>query len=123
MSSRNKTYSFLAMWDMYGLEVIYDLEPAFDEIKQWEKDNLFAMLKEEDHDPRPRPLPLHQMILRARMNSQRSYEIYEFKSEFDVDEVKNLFKTKPQVTVDWIRENGYKIYSDHNANQTNQVIT
>jgi hypothetical protein len=110
------------MWDMYGLEVIYDLEPAFDEIKQWEKDNLFAMLKEEDHDPRPRPLPLHQMILRARMNSQRSYEIYEFKSEFDVDEVKNLFKTKPQVTVDWIRENGYKVYSDYSADQSNQVI-
>ena len=122
MSSRNKTYSFLAMWDMYGLEVIYDLEPAFDEIKQWEKDNLFAMLKEEDHDPRPRPLPLHQMILRARANSQRSYEIYEFKSTFNMKEVKDLFKSKPQIIVNWIRENGYKIYSDYNANQTNQVI-
>ena len=123
MNSQDKTYLFLAMWDIHGLEVIYDLEPAFAEIEKWEKDNLFAMIKEEEHSNKPKPIPLQQMILRARMNSQRSYEIYEFKSTFNIDEVENLFKTKPQVTVDWIRENGYKIYSDHNANQTNQVIT
>ena len=122
MHSQDKTYSFLAMWDMYGLEVIYDLEPAFAEIEQWEKDNLFAMIKEEGHPNKPKPIPLNQMILRARMNSQRSYEIYEFKSTFNIDEVKDLFKTKPQMIVDWIRENGYKVYSDYSANQTNQVI-
>ena len=122
MHSQDKTYSFLAMWDIHGLEVIYDLEPAFAEIEQWEKDNLFAMIKEEDHPLKPRPIPLHQMILRARMNSQRSYEIYEFKSKFNVDEVTDLFKSTPQDIVDWIRENGYKIYSDYSANQTNQVI-
>jgi hypothetical protein len=122
MNSQNKTHHFLAMWDMNGLEVIYDLEPAFDRIEKWEKDNLFAMLKEEEHDPRPRPIPLNQMILRARMNSQRSYEIYEFNSALDIDGVKELFKTDPQIVVDWIRKNGYKTYSDYNANQTNQVI-
>ena len=114
-----KDYSELVQNVLDGNE---DPIVAFAEIKQWEKDNLFAMLKEEDHDPRPRPLPLHQMILRARANSQRSYEIYEFKSTFNMKEVKDLFKSKPQIIVNWIRENGYKIYSDYNANQTNQVI-
>ena len=80
------------------------------------------MIKEEEHKPRPRPIPLNQMIIRARMNSQRSYEIYEFKSTFDIDEVKELFKTKPQLIVNWIRENGYKVYSDYNSKQHNQVI-
>lgn len=122
MNLRDETYSFLAMWDIYGLEVIYDLEPAFAEIQQWEKDNLFRMIKEEEHPNKPKPIPLNQMILRARMNSQRSYEIYEFKSEFDINEVKDLFKTKPQVIVNWIRENGYKVYSDYSATQSKQVI-
>jgi hypothetical protein len=110
------------MWNTHGLEVIYDLKPVFAELEKWEKDNLFAMIKEENHASKPKPIPLSHMILRARINSQRSYEIYEFNSEFSVDEVKDLFKTKPQVIVNWIRKNGYKIYSDYNVNQCNQVI-
>jgi hypothetical protein len=122
MLSQDKIYSFVAMWCNEGLEVIYDLDPAHAEIEKWEKDNLFAMIKEEEHKPRPRPIPLNQMIIRARMNSQRSYEIYEFKSTFDIDEVKELFKTKPQLIVESIRENGYKVYSDYSSKQHNQVI-
>lgn len=122
MPSQNKTYSFLAMRDVNGLEMIYDTEPALAEIEDWEKENLFAMIKEETHRTKPRPIPLNLMILRARANSQRSYEIYEFNSTFDIDEVKELFKTEPQIIVNWIRENGYKIYSDYNSKQHNQVI-
>lgn len=122
MHSQNKTYSFLAMWDMYGLECIYDLGPARAEIEKWKKDNLFAMIKEEEHKPKPNPIPLNRMIIRASMNSQRSYEIYEFNSTFNMAEVKELFKTTPQVIVNWIRENGYKVYSDYNSNKHVQVI-
>ena len=122
MPSQNKTYSFLAMWDIYGLEAIYDLEPARAEIEKWEKDNLFAMIKEEEHKPKPKPIPLLQMILRARTNSQRSYEIYEFNSSEPIDIVRHWFKTTPQIIVNWIRENGYKVYSDYSPTQTNQVI-
>jgi hypothetical protein len=121
MPSQNRTYSFLAMWDMNGLEVIYDLEPARAEIETWEKENLFAMIKEEQHRSKPRPIPLHSMILRARMNSQRSYEIYEFKSTFDIDRLKELFKNESQIIVNWIRETGYKVYSDYSSKQHNQV--
>lgn len=107
---------------MNGLEAIYDTKSARAEIKAWEKENIFAIIKEEEHRAKPRPIPLDLMILRARANSQRSYEIYEFNSTFDIDEVKELFKTKPQIIVNWIRENGYKIYSDYNSKQQNQVI-
>jgi hypothetical protein len=110
------------MWDMNGLEVIYDLEPVFAEIEAWEKENLFAMIKEEQHRSKPIPIPIQQMIIRARMNPQRSYEIYEFKSNFNIDEVQELFNTKTQIVVNWIREHGYKIYSDYSSKQHNQVI-
>ena len=122
MPSQDKIYSFLAMWDMYGLEAIYDIEPARAEIEKWEKDTLFAMIKEEEHRPRPKPIPLNQMILRARLNSQRSYEIYEFNSTFNMAEVKELFKTDPQGIVNLIRKNGYKVYSDYNSDNQEQVI-
>ena len=46
MPSRNKTYSFLAMWDMNGLEVIYDTKSARAKIKAWEKLKVVARLYE-----------------------------------------------------------------------------
>lgn len=122
MNSLNETYSFLAMWDIYGLEAIFDVQYARDQIENWEKSELFNILKEEKPKPKPKPIPLNQMLIRARMNSQRSYEIYEFKSTFDMEEVKELFRTKPQMIVEWIRENGYKIYSDYSPEKINQVI-
>jgi hypothetical protein len=122
MPSQNKTYSFLAMWDVNGLEAIYDTKSARAEIKAWEKENIFAIIKEEKHRAKPKPIPLNQMILRARMNSQRSYEIYEFNSALDIDGVKELFKTDPQIVVDWIRKNGYKTYSDYVDEKARVVI-
>ena len=122
MPSQNKIYSFLAMWDMYGLEAIFDLEVAWAEIEDWEKENLFAIIKEEQHRAEPKPIPLHHMIARARFNTQRSYEIYEFNSTFDINEVKEMFQSKPQIIVEWIRQNGYKVYSDYSSDQKNQVI-
>lgn len=122
MPSQNRTYSLLAMWCNEGLECIFDVAAAKKEIEAWEKENIFAMIKEEKHKSRPKPIPLNQMILRARVNSQRVYEIYEFNSTFNMKEVKELFKTKPQIIVEWIRANGYKIYSDYSSKQHNQVI-
>lgn len=122
MLSQDKIYSFLAMWCNEGLECIFDVSLAKKEIEAWEKDNLFAIIKEEQHRPKPKPIPLNQMIIRARYNAQRVYEIYEFNSTFDIEEVKDLFKTNPQIIVEWIRENGYKVYSDYSKKQQNQVI-
>lgn len=122
MPSQNKIYSFLAMWDMNGLEAIYDTKSARAEIEAWEIEKIFSIIKEEKHRAKPMSIPLDLMILRARANSQRSYEIYGFNSTFDIDEVKELFNTDPQIVVNWIRENGYKVYSDYNSKQHNQVI-
>lgn len=112
-SPKNNAKSYIAMWDMLGLECIFDASAAKAEIAQWEKEAAWAILKEEDHESCPEPIPLKSMLLRARFNSQRSYEIYEFTSTMDMDEIKKVFDKDPQVIVNWIRENGYKIYSDY----------
>ena len=53
------------------------------------------------------------LLLRARVNSQRQYEIYEFNSTLSYTELKDAFNTSPQPIVEWIRKNGVKVYSDY----------
>lgn len=111
------------MWDKLGLESIFDVDAAKQEIDNFEKDQLIKILKEEPTQKiiKPNPIPLQMLILRARFNSQREYEIYEFTSTFGIKKVKKLFESEPQVIVDWIRKNGHKIYSDYNQ-YSNQKI-
>lgn len=118
----SKSKHFLAMWDVQGLECIFDVDKAKEEIDNWEKGKLFSILKEEISAKKPNPIPLSMMILRARMNSQRQYEIYEFNSTIAMDELKQQFKTNPQPIVDWIRSNGHKVYSDYAGKDNNWVI-
>lgn len=103
------------MWDCNGLESLFNVDTAKSEIAAWEKEKIFATLREENIRPRPNPIPLNMMILRARVNSQRKYEIYEFNSTIGELELREQFLTDPQPLVDWIRQNGHKIYSDHST--------
>ncbi len=121
-SSKKKTLNhFVAVWDMYGLESLHDVRKAKDDHDAWEKEKIFSILKEEREPIKPRGIPLQYLILRARMNSQRNYEIYEFESKLSFDEVEKQFKKNPQAMADAIRSVGYKIYSDR-AEYNKQVI-
>lgn len=97
---------------MYGLECLLDIDKLKQEHIEWEKKKIWAELKEDQfHDAEPR-LPLQYMILRAKTNTQRQYEIYEFLSTLSYEDLKLSFSIQPQDTVDFIRKHGYKIYSD-----------
>jgi hypothetical protein len=117
-----KPYHFLAMWCNEGLECIFDVAAAKQEIENWEKSTIFSILKEEKHGTKPRPIPLQMMIFRAAANMQRCYEIYEFTSTLNMPSVRQMFKDEPQATVSWIRENGHEIYSDYVKDNTRVVI-
>ena len=119
-SRKKKVNHFIAMWDMYGLEALLDVGAIKQEHEEWEKKQVIAILKEDNFRDIEPKLPLQFMILRARFNSQRQYEIYEFNSELSYDDVKQLFKTNPQLIVDTIRNIGYKVYSDRTEKK--QVI-
>jgi hypothetical protein len=122
LSRKKKDKHYLAMWDMYGLECLFDVDSAMDEHNQWEKEKIVHILKDEASPPPPRGIPIQMLILRAKFNSQRRYEIYEFASTMSYNEIKKTFKTDPQVIVNWIRENGYKVYSDYVAEGKEWVI-
>lgn len=119
--SKTKINHFLASWDMLGLEALYDVGAHLLEVEKWEKRNIWSVLKEEDREPKPLGPPLPLLILRARMNSHRNYEIYEFNSELSYDEVKRQFKENPNSIAQAIRNVGYKIYSDR-TEKNRQVI-
>lgn len=119
-SKKKKLNHFLAVWDMYGLECLLDVGKLKDEHIEWEKKKIWAELKEDQFKDIEPKLPLQFMIMRARVNSQRQYEIYEFTSEIPYDDVKSLFETDPQTIVDSIRRVGYKVYSDRTEKK--QVI-
>jgi hypothetical protein len=95
---------YLAMWDMYGLEFIF-------ETSKWEKEYMWSILSEK---PKPTTPSIQMMILRAKANSQRCYEIYSFNADDGLTEesIKVAFESAPQGIVDFIRANGQKIYSD-----------
>ena len=113
MPSRKKTKHYLAMWDMQGLECLFDVDLHMNRYNEWEKLKVVAILKEEKLAEKPPAIPLQMMILRARVNSQRAYEIYEFNSTLGYDELKEAFNDNPQPIVEWIRENGKQVYSDY----------
>jgi hypothetical protein len=98
------SYRFLAMWDCNGLECLFD-------ITDLEHDAMISGLKNE---PIKTPFNLTMLMMRARFNTQRSYEIYIFETtDMDYDSVKNCFEDNPQFIVDLIRQKGNKIYSDY----------
>ena len=120
--SKKKKTRFIAMWDMTGLECLINVSTVQEEHEQWGKENIWSILKEERQAPAPKLVPLDSMIMRARYNSQRHYEIYTFDSELSEEDIKETFVSDPQVIVDAIRKVGHEIYSDRVVKKTQVII-
>ena len=121
-SSKKKTTRFVAMWDMTGLECLINVTSIQKEHEKWEKENIFRILKGQIKEVKPANVPLDMMILRARVNSQRHYEIYTFDSELSEKCIKETFESDPQVIVDAIRNVGHELYSDRVVKKTQVIV-
>ena len=73
---------------------------------------MWATLKGEK--PSARIPNLNILIMRARANPQRNYEIYTVQVDPDVSlkDIQDMFKDTPQDIVDLVRARGHKLYSD-----------
>jgi lipopolysaccharide assembly outer membrane protein LptD (OstA) len=100
------------MWDCYGLESLINVTIN-------EQENIVAVLKEEKvrHSN-----PIQYMLLRARVNSQRHYEIYLFDSKMLDDEIEELFQSDTQTIVDVIREIGTVLFDGRDKSSKKKVI-
>lgn len=111
--------AFIFSWDINGIESIIPIT----KYENWDKENLIRVLKEEATKKNPLDTMLQNLILRARFNSQRHYEIYAVDCDPSLDEEFwwQQWNENPQFTADLIRERGHKIYSDRRTKQP--VIT
>ena len=107
------TNAFLFAWDCNGIESII----AITEYENIEKQNLFNRLAGRPLEHNPLGDIINRLILRARFNSHRHYEIYSIDCDrsFTLNQWRDQWADYPQATADLVRKRGIKIYSDRRA--------
>lgn len=108
-------HEFLVMWCNQGLECVIDITQD-EQRRVWEQ--LQGQL------PSERTVPaIGQLILRARYNSQRHYEIYRVQAQAGItaDDIRGMFESSPQSAAETIRQRGACLHSDR-LDKASQVI-
>lgn len=98
-------HKFLVMWCNEGLESVVDIT-ADEQQRAWT-----ALKGKSSVSQLPN---INHMILRARYNTQRHYEIYvvEATEGITADDIRDMFENSPQTAADTIRERGNCLHSD-----------
>ena len=114
------TNAFIFSWDQTGIEAIVPIT----QYEHHDKQNLMNILSEKPTTRNPLDSIVRSMVLRARFNTQRHYEIYAVDCSEGMDEAfwREQWEEYPQATAELIRERGHKIYSDR-ANTKEIKIT
>ena len=127
--AKKKHNVFLLSWDMTGLETVLDLTTLERLRVEEEKIRMMQILSDpEARDPGDQTgaalnRAVQGILLRARVNSQRHYEVYTIQTDASVNErdMWELFTSNPQHAAELIRERGNKLYSDR-IEQRTQLI-
>ncbi len=120
MLTNLNTNAYIFAWDQQGIESIIPIT----EYEEWDRDNTMRILKNEPTERNPLWSILQNLILRAKANGQRHYEIYSIDCAFAIDEQewRDIWATDPQGTADLIRNRGVKVYSDR-EDRSRQLIS
>lgn len=127
--AKQKHNVFLLSWDMTGLESLIDLTTLEKLHEDGEKKRMMQILSDpEARDPGNQAGSMlnqivQNILLRARVNQQRHYEVYTIQTSSSVSEkdLWDMFNNDPQYAAELIRERGNQLYSDR-VNQRTQVI-
>lgn len=105
---------FLLSWDQEGLESCINIS-SIDRKRMWD------ILADKQGQGRGNDINsiVHSIMLRARFNSQRHYEIYSIVVDSTVTEqaLRDMFKLDPQVSAELIRARGRCLHSDRQNKQ------
>ena len=106
---------FLLSWDCNGLEACIN-------VSEIDKQNTIAILKDEK--PTNLGSIVNAVMLRARYNSQRHYEVYTIQVDTSIteDDLRQMFENDPQTAADLIRERGNKVFSDRFDTKRAKII-
>ena len=104
---------WIVSWDHLGVEFFQEITEHHPD--NWAKQHLFDSIKGSKVVSKPLGFNLNALLLRAKMNSQRHYEIYVFTSNEDINEtdITEWFERDPQEFADWVRANhSYCLFND-----------
>lgn len=104
------TNAYLVYWCEEGLESIIPIT----QYEHWDAENTFRILNNEETVRNPMTGVLQGMLLRARVNSQRHYELYAIDCDASItkEDLEQMFDDSPQTAAELIRARGHKLYSD-----------
>lgn len=107
MATKN---AFIFSWDNLGIESIIPIT----QYEHVEQQNLIRILSEKPIERNPLDSIVQRLIMRARFNPQRHYEIYAIDCTEEMNEEfwREQWEEYPQATAELIRERGHKLYSD-----------
>ena len=109
---------FLLSWDIHGLESLVDLTTLENLRSQEEKIRLIRILSDpEAKDPGDQTgcalnRAVQGILMRARINNQRHYEVYTIQVDPSIQEkdLWDMFNSSPQTAAELIRERGNRLY-------------
>jgi hypothetical protein len=104
------TNAYLIYWSSEGLESV----TAIGQYEQIDVENTLRILKDEDPLRNPVNTIIQTMILRARFNSHRHYELYAITAMEGItgSDIEGMFEAAPNEAAKTIRNIGVKLYSD-----------
>ena len=111
------TNAYLVYWCSEGLESVVPIS----EYEPIDIENTFRILNDEEPVRNPMNGIIQMMMLRARVNGQRHYELYAIDCVESItkEDLEQMFEDDPQAAADLIRSRGLKIFGER-AN-TNKV--
>lgn len=119
-STTLKNNSFLLSWDCNGLEACVSIHELEEKYNRAEKERVWNTLADANGEDPGNPVDreigrIYQgILLRARMNPQRHYEVYTVQTDSSItkEDMIRMFEDNPQSMADLVRERGNRLYSD-----------
>jgi hypothetical protein len=104
------TNAYLVYWCEEGLESVVPIT----QYEQCDSDNTFRLLNNQEPARNPINQLIQNMMLRARVNGQRHYELYAIDCDNSIQktDIEQMFEDDPQAAADLFRSRGHRLYSD-----------
>ena len=114
------TNAYLIYWCNEGLESVVPIT----QYESIDVENTFKILKDEEPIRNPMTQIIQMMLMRARFNPQRHYELYAIDCEDGItkEDFERWFESSPQESAELVRRKGHKVYSDRASKDKVKIV-
>ena len=104
------TNAYLIYWCEEGLESVVPIT----QYEQLDAENTFRVLNNQEMVRNPLNSMIQGMILRAKVNEHRHYELYAIDCNDGItkEDLEQMFETDPQAAADLFRKRGHRMYGN-----------